>query len=71
MSERIEQHVWRFELNEEIDSISISSNPLEELIRSNIEEILRIVTLTCQSKAVVIDGFRFHDNDNDYQIYID
>lgn len=58
-----EDFVWRFKINESPKS-SLCQHPLDELIRVQWEELLKLCVPTFRGKEIKIDGFKLMKDEN-------
>lgn len=66
-----EDYKFRYRLEpENAEREKVYSDPLMELIRSQLEQLLNLVILTCRGEDVKVDGFRPLNNpEQTYHIF--
>jgi hypothetical protein len=64
------EYVFRFRLQAEEPNVDSYDDPLLELVRGQLEDILRAVVLTCNGRRVQVDGFRLlRDLETQYHLF--
>ena len=62
--------IFRFRLEPDRTTPLIVDNAFAELFRSQLDEMLKLIVLTCQGQRVRVDGFRFiNDPDRTHPIW--
>jgi hypothetical protein len=69
-NEKTEDFVFRFRIDELSRPEPVYEDRLVELVRAQVEEILKVARLSVKGQVVEVDGFAFmNDEKQIYQIY--